>query len=327
MSTVETVRGPVDITRLGPTLAHEHVVTISVEFNKFYPELSWGGERADVVESVVGQLQQVRDRGITTILDCTCYFHGRDMDFVREVNERVDINLIMSTGIYSYDYLPFHVTSRPPKSVADDILTRMFLRDLTVGIGVSGIRAQSIKVATDRAGFTANNVRMLRAAARASAETGAPITAHTHPADRQAPRLLEILAEEGADLSTVVVAHSGDTDDLDYLRALMDAGAIMGDDRFGLYIPGTAPEEARLDTLAALCAEGYANRIVVSHDALLYCDWGEPGAERPSWLDTWVPTRISDVILPALRKRGVTETDIDALLVSTPASLFTRVAR
>jgi phosphotriesterase-related protein len=203
----------------------------------------------------------------------------------------------------------------------------MFLRDLTVGIGDSGIRAQSIKVATDRAGFTPNNVRMLRAAARASAETGAPITAHTHPADRQAPRLLEILAEEGADLSTVVVAHSGDTDDLDYLRALMDAGAIMGDDRFGLYIPGTAPEEARLDTLAALCAEGYANRIVVSHDALLYCDWGEPGAERPSWLDTWVPTRISDVILPALRKRGVTETDIDALLVSTPASLFTRVAR
>ena len=203
----------------------------------------------------------------------------------------------------------------------------MFLRDLTVGIGDSGVRAQSIKVATDTAGFTPSNVRIPRAAGRASAETGAPITAHTHPADKQAPRLLEILAEEGADLSKVVVAHSGDTDDLDYLRALMDAGAVMGDDRFGLYIPGTTTEEQRLDALTTLCGEGYADRIVVSHDFLLYCDWSEPGAARPEWLSTWQPTRVSDVILPALRTRGVPEADIEALMVSTPASLFTKVAR
>jgi phosphotriesterase-related protein len=326
MSTVETVRGPVEVSQLGPTLAHEHVVTISVEFEKFYPELSWGGERADVVRDVVAKLKAIRDRGITTILDCTAYFHGRDIDFVRDVNEQVDINLIMSTGIYTYDYLPWHVTMRKPKSVADDILTRMFIRDLTVGIGDSGIRAQSIKVATDRPGFTPNNVRILRAAGRASAETGAPITAHTHPADKQAPRLLEILAEEGADVGKVVVGHSGDTDDLDYLRALMDAGAVMGNDRFGLYIPGTPPEDKRVEILATLCAEGYANRIVLAHDSLLFCDWGEPGTPLPPGLETWVPTRVSDVILPALRKRGVTETDIDALMVSTPASLFASIA-
>lgn len=328
MSTVETVRGPVAVSQLGPTLAHEHIVIISAEFEKFYPELSWGGDRADVLASVAGQLQAVRDRGITTILDCTAYFHGRDMDFVREVNERVDINLIVSTGIYSYDYLPWHIAHRRPKSVADDILTRMFLRDLTVGIGDSGVRAQSIKVATDAEGFTPNNVRMLRAAARASAETGAPITAHTHPAARQAPQLLEILADEGADISRVVVAHSGDTDDLDYLRALLDAGAVMGDDRFGLYIPGTAPEDKRLDVLAELCAQGYADRIVLSHDTVLYSDWSSLGrAARPDWMTGWVPTHVSDVILPGLRNRGVSEADLSALMVSAPASLFTKVAR
>ncbi|MEV7342689.1 phosphotriesterase-related protein [Streptomyces sp. NPDC093544] len=321
--TVETVRGPVALSDLGPMLAHEHVVTSSVEFAKFYPELSWGGDRSEVVEDVVSRLQEIRDRGITSILDCTAYFHGRDMDFVREVNERVDIHLIMSTGIYTYDYLPYHVQFRKPTSVADDILTRMFLRDLTVGIGDSGVRAQSIKVATDTEGFTENNVRILRAAARASAETGAPITAHTHPADRQAQQLLDILADEGADLGTVVVAHSGDTDDLDYLRALMDRGAVMGDDRFGLYLPGTPSEEARMDVLATLCAEGYADRIVLSHDALLFCDWMEPGVVIS---DTWVPTRVSDVIVPGLRARGVSQKQLDSLLVSTPASLFAGVA-
>jgi len=100
------------------------------------------------------------------------------------VNEQVDINVIMSTGIYTFHYLPYHITMRPPKSVADDILTRMFLRDLTVGIGDSGIRAQSIKVANDAVGFTPNNVRVLRATGRASAQTGAPITAHVTGVDR-----------------------------------------------------------------------------------------------------------------------------------------------
>ncbi len=327
MSTVETVRGPVEISRLGQTLAHEHIVTISVEFEKFYPELSWAGERSDRLREVVAKLQAIRDRGITTILDCTAYFHGRDVDFVREVNEQVDINLIMSTGIYTYDYLPWHIAMRQPATVADDILTRMFLRDLTVGIGDSGVKAQSIKVATDKAGFTPNNVRILKAAGYASAQTGAPITVHTHPADKQAPQLLELLAEQGADLSKVVVAHSGDTDDLDYLRALMDTGAIMGDDRFGLYIPGTTTEEQRIDVLTQLCGEGYADRIVLSHDYLLYCDWSEPGRVAPSFLDTWLPTRVSDVVLPALRKRGVSEADINALMVTTPASLFTSVSR
>ena len=327
MSTVETVRGPVEVSQLGPTLAHEHILIMSAEFEKFYPELSWDGDRAGVVDSVAAKLQAVRDRGITTIVDCTAFFHGRNMEFVRDVNERVDINLIVSTGIYSYDYLPWHIAYRQPASVADDIMTRMFLRDLTVGIGDSGVRAQSIKVATDAEGFTPNNVRMLRAAGRASAETGAPITAHTHPADRQGPRVLEILAEEGADISKVVVAHSGDTDDLDYLRALMDAGAIMGDDRFGLYIPGTAPEDKRLDVLATLCAEGYSDRIVVSHDTVLYNDWGtRAGAPKPDWMKGWVPTHVSDVILPGLRKRGVSEADLSALMVSTPASLFSKVA-
>lgn len=325
MSTVETVRGPVELSQLGPTLAHEHVVSVSVEFQKFYPELSWGGERTDVVESVVNRLQEVRDRGITTLLDCTAYLHGRDMDVVREVNDRVDVNVIVSTGIYTFDHLPHHVLYRQPASVADDILTRMFLRDLTVGVGDSGVKAQSIKVATDTPGFTPNNVRILRAAGKASAETGAPITVHTHPADRPAAQLLEILTEQGADPRRVVVAHSGDTADLDYLREIMDAGAVMGSDRFGLYLPGTASEEERLEALTTLCGQGYSDRIVLSHDTSLFSDWGEPGTPMTGFED-WVPTRVSDVILPELRKRGVAEADIDAMMINTPASLFTDIA-
>lgn len=321
MPTVDTVRGPVPLDQLGPTLVHEHLILISAEFEKFYPELAWSGERRQRVDDVTAAVQAIRDRGITTVLDCTAFFQGRDMDFVREVNDRVDINIIVSTGIYTFDFLPYNVSYRSGNPVADDILTRMFLRDITVGIGDTGVKAQSIKVATDTAGLTSNNERILRAAGFASAQTGAPITAHTHPADGNGDRILEIFADQGADLRTVVVAHSGDSTDLTYLRKLADTGAVLGHDRFGLYLPGTATLDERVATIATLCEEGYADRIALSHDTVMYSDWGPPGRAQRSF-PTWVGTHISDVVLPALRAAGVAETDIDAMMVATPARLF-----
>ncbi|WP_072801613.1 phosphotriesterase family protein [Rhodococcoides yunnanense] len=330
MSSVDTVRGPVALDALGQTLAHEHILFTDSEFARFYPELAWGGERSAVVDDVVQKLQAVRDRGIDSVLDCTAILHGRDMDFLKEVNDRVDLNIIVSTGIYTFDYLPHHIasTSRFTNS-SDDILTRMFLRDLTVGVGNSGVRAQSIKVAVDKAGFTPNIERIFRAAGKASAETGAPITVHTHPADRQSAKALEILTGEGADVRTIVVGHSGDTTDLDYLREIIDAGAIVGSDRFGLYlIPGTASEEERIDALVTLAGEGRAHRIVLSHDVVLYSDWSEPGAlDKVEALKSWVPTRISDIILPALRAKGLPEAEIEKMMVTAPASLFVNIAR
>ncbi|MBH0779752.1 phosphotriesterase family protein [Nocardia bovistercoris] len=326
MSTVDTVLGSVPLDQLGPTLIHEHLIMISAEFQKFYPELAWSMPREEVVNTVAAALQEVRDRGITTILDCTAFFHGRDMDFVKEVNDRVDINIIVSSGIYAFDYLPYHLSYRVPKTVEDDILTRMFVRDITIGVGDSGVKAQSIKVATDLPGITDNNERILRAAACASAQTGAPITVHTHPADQLGPRIQKILAEQGADLSKVVVAHSGDSTDLDYLRSLMDAGSMAGFDRFGLYMPGTSTMQERLDTVATLCKQGYADRIGLSHDAVLYSDWGPPGMAAKRF-PTWVPTHISDVIVPALRERGVAEADIDTMTVSAPGALFAGIRR
>jgi phosphotriesterase-related protein len=321
MPTVETVRGPVPHDQLGPTLVHEHLIMISAEFQRFYPELAWAGDRRQRVDDVTAALQATRDRGITTVLDCTAFFHGRDMDFVREVNDRVDLNIVVSTGMYSFDYLPFHLQYNTSPTVADDVLTRMFLRDLTVGVADSGVKAQSIKVATDTEGITPNNQRILRAAGFASAQTGAPITAHTHPADTNGDRVLEILTEQGADPRTVVVAHSGDSTDLSYLRKLADSGAILGHDRFGLYRPGVATLEERVRTIATLCGEGYADRIALSHDCVLYSDWGPPGRAQ-TMFPTWVPTHISDVVLPALREQGVSEADIDTMMVSTPARMF-----
>ena len=326
MATVETVRGPVDTAELGPTLMHEHVVTVTAEVAREYPDLSWTKDKEGVLRGVARMLQDVTSRGIGTMVDCTAFGHGRDIDALQRVNEMVDLNIIACTGIYTYDYLShFFIYGNPVRTVdgqEEDILTEMFIRDITEGIAGSGVKAGMIKSATDRAGVTPNIERTLRAVARAHRATGAPITTHTDVSVRNGLDQQRIFAEEGVDLSRVVIGHSGDSTDLTYLRALLDAGSTIGADRFGLYIPdmGLPELDVRVQTLARLCAEGYSDRIVLSHDYTCHGDWIPKDWGQP--LPDWVQTHISDRVVPALLEAGVTREQVDQMLVGNPRRIF-----
>lgn len=306
---------------------HEHIVNINAEVEKEYPDLAWTKDKKSVLSGVVESLRAVKAAGVDTIVDCTAIGHGRDIDALMYVNEQVDINLVVCTGLYTYDYLPLFFEYKAPVTTDDgaseDVLTEMFVRDLTEGIGGSGVRAGAIKVATDRPGVTPNVERVLRAAARAHRETGAPITTHSVPALGNGLDQQRILAEEGVDLRKVVVGHSGDSTDLGYLRKLLDAGSTIGADRFGLYLPeaGLPSMEARTETVAQLCHEGYSGQIVLSHDVTCYADWFPANMGGPA-LSDWQLTHIPDAVLPALREHGVTAEQIEEMLVGNPMRLL-----
>jgi phosphotriesterase-related protein len=329
MATVPTVRGEVDGAELGPTLMHEHVVNITAEVARDYPDLSWTRDKEGVLRSVVAQLRDVKSRGIGAVVDCTAFGHGRDVDALQRINEQVDLHIIACTGIYTYDYLPFFFVYGHPVRTVDgkdvDILTEMFVRDVTEGIARSGVKAGMIKTATDHAGVTPNIERVLRAVARAHRATGAPITTHTVVSERNGLDQQRIFAEEGVDLSRVVIGHSGDSTDLGYLRRLLDAGSTIGADRFGLYLPdiGMPGMETRIRTLAQLCAEGYSDRIVLSHDVTCYGDWLPRDLGGGSLVD-WVQTHISDKVVPALLEAGVTGEQVDQMLVANPRRILER---
>jgi len=324
MPGVSTVRGRIDASDLGRTLMHEHVVNINAELEKEFPELAWTNDKGSVLADIVDSLRAVKAAGIDTILDCTAIGHGRDIESLQYVNDRVDINIVVCTGIYTYDYLPLFFEYRSASATGGvDVLTEMFVRDLTEGIGATGVRAGAIKVATDQPGVTPNVERVLRAAARAQRVTGAPITTHSVPALGNGLDQQRIFAEEGVDLTKVVIGHSGDSTDLGYLRKLLDAGSTIGADRFGLYLPeaGLPAMDSRLETVAGLCREGYSSQIVLSHDVTCYADWFPSGA-RGAQLADWHLTHISDAVLPALGAHGVTPEQIDAMLVGNPRRIL-----
>jgi phosphotriesterase-related protein len=309
MTTVHTALGPVATSDLGPTLMHEHIVTRSPGVHENWPHLF---DRDAILASAERKLADLHARGIRTIVDLTTVDLGRDIGLIADVARRCRIHVIAATGVW-------RMPQRYFASHGVDDVAALFVRDLAQGIGSSGIRAAIIKCATDTEGVTPVIETILRASARAQKATGAPISTHTWAPGRSGEAQQAIFAQEGVDLRRVVIGHSGDSDDLAYLRGLMERGSTIGMDRFGLdhYLP----TEKRVEVLARLCAEGYAGRMVLSHDANCWTDMLSEEDKRRT-RPRWHYTHISDDILPALRAAGVTEDQIDQMLVRNPRAIF-----
>ena len=213
------------------------------------------------------------DLGVKTIGEPTAMFLGRDVEFMRRVSEETGLQVIPCTGIYTYDYLPQFFINRDPDQIAE-----LFVRDIENGIQGTDIKAAFIKCAADVPGVNENIEKVHRAAARASVRTGAPIMAHSRPASNTGPRQVEIFLEEGVDPSKIQIAHTGDTDDLDYIEGLLEKGVWIGLDRYGLDL--FLPYEKRQETAKALLERGYADRIFLSADSVATTDWFPPERHR-----------------------------------------------
>ncbi len=294
---------------------HEHVFVLNEEIRRNYP--AYFDEDVRVAHAVARLNEAVR-RGVTTIADATVLGLGRDIERIKRVAAQTSLNIVVATGIYTFSEVPFYFRHRGRRTTAsgEDPMTEMFAEDITSGIGDTGVKAAFLKCAIDEQGLTRGVERVLRAVARAHVLSGAPVTVHTHPASQSGLVVLRVLGEEGADLSRVVIGHSGDSTDLDYLTRLADAGCLLGMDRFGIGAPPTL--SWRADTIAELCRRGYAGSMVLSHDASCFIDW-YPHDEDQAGNYTY----IHDEVLPALAERGVTQAQVDAMLVGNPRRYFT----
>src|SRR5487761_1536394 len=315
---VQTVRGPVSITALGRVFMHEHVFLLNEEIRQNY-ESDWDEEQQ--VAAAAAKLSALERRGVATIVDPTVVGLGRNIPRIQRVAASTGINIIVATGLYTYNDVPFYFRYRSPHSGTGgaDPMTDLFVADLTEGIAGTGVRAASLKCCIDDEGLSAGVERVMRAVARAHVITGAPVMVHTHPATQSGLEALRVLTEEGADPSRVIMAHSGDTGDLDYLMRLADAGCLLGMDRFGLDI--VLPFEERVATVAALAARGYADRMVLAHDVACHIDWF-PAGLIDVFAPNWHLEHLLDDVLPALREQGVTDEQIDTMLVDNPRRYF-----
>lgn len=306
---------------------HEHIFTMSPEVHQNYPD-EWGSEEARVADAVT-RLRALAAQGIRTIVDLTVVGNGRYIPRVQRIAAQVpELNIIVATGLYTHHSVPGFFDYRGPGlsellgTDLPDPMVDMFTADITTGIAGTGVKAGMLKCAIDRPGMAPGVERVMRAVAAAHHQTGTAITVHTHPGSETGLEVNRVLCkEEGVDPRRVVLGHSGDTSDCDHLSILADAGFMLGMDRFGINVSALGGSfESRADTVAEMCRRGYADSMVLSHDASCYVDAVDPTVLP--FLPQWNYLHIGEEVLPYLRDHGVTDEQVHAMLVANPRRLF-----
>ncbi len=311
MPSVETVNGPIDVEGLGRTLIHEHFRTTDEAMRFQFPHLydedaEWDAALADA--------HAVKGHGITTVVDPGAMFLTRDAAFSKRVADEAGVQVVLATGVYTYDHLPQGLLTRDEDGLAD-----IFVYEIENGIQGTGIKPAFIKCAADEPGITPNVEKVHRAAARASNRTGRPIMAHSRPASGTGPEQMRIFAEEGVDPLKIQIAHTGDTDDLDYIETLLETGCWIGLDRYGIdiYLP-TANRNA---TTLALLERGYADRMFIAQDYCSTIDWFPTEVQeylKANEVPDWSMTFLFETVIPELTERGMTGEQLDQMMVDNP---------
>ena len=312
MASIESVSGPLDAGELGYTLIHEHLrardESNALQFPHLYDD---DAIRTAAVEAARG----VVAAGVKTIGEPTAMLLGRDVRFIESVAKEAGLQALVCTGIYTYDYLPLFWQSRSPDAMAD-----AFVHDIEHGIQGTEIKAAFLKCAADEPGMTDNVEKIHRACARASLRTGRPIMAHSRPASNTGPRQVEILLEEGVAPEKIQIAHTGDTDDLDYIEGLLERGVYIGLDRYGIEM--YLPTDKRNATTLALLERGYVGQMFISADACATLDWfPDETVEvlmREGAVKDWTSTLVPDQVIPALREVGMTPEQEKTMMEENP---------
>ena len=181
-ATVQTARGPVAVSALGRVLMHEHIFVLSPEVQQNWPDYPEGWDEERHMALAADRLAEVKADGIDTIVDLTVLGLGRYVPRIAALAERSEVNLIVATGAYVVETLPLYFHFRGPGAPAGgpELMTPLFIRDITEGITGTDVKAAILKCVTDVAGLTRDVERVLRAVAQAHRETGVPITTHAH---------------------------------------------------------------------------------------------------------------------------------------------------
>ena len=347
-----TVRGPIDPNQLGITLMHEHLFVATTRTytpDDNTPATDWHlwdqaltMDKLDLTrarkpirdnwfladeQTAIDEALEFRNLGGGTLVELTSIGIRRDPRAIARVSYATGLNVVMGTGWYMKLYHPDDMDTLTVEDMTDEIV-----RDVTVGVGDTGIRSGIIgEVGIEGAPITENDVKSIRASGRASRATGAPITFHRGGQGREKLAVIGILDEEGADLSRVVFGHCDPiASDMGLMLEMLGHGVYIEFDLMGRvavplrFVPNgddlrsfmsSAGTAAVAEAIPKLIEAGYADRILLSQDVSAKMQLKKYGGTGYSFL--------LERFLPELRTRGVSEDHIQTMMVENPKRILT----
>jgi phosphotriesterase-related protein len=344
-----TVLGPVAVEQLGITLVHEHLfIDLRNQFTVFTDPEKRRLSQEKLALSNIGVVRRnpyaVLDNlvlddfdlaaeeanrfvqlGGQTIVDCTSIGIHRSPERLQALEKATGLNVIAGCGYYTYDTHPFAMSSW---SVAE--LAQQMIRDLTVGIDGTRVRAGIIGEIGTSDPIHPNERKCLLAAAITHQATGAAIYVHTYPWGRAGLEAAQRLVAEGVESQKIVICHLDVEFDLNYLHSLLDLGVCLGFDNFGkeFYIDPDdrgfaggifARDLERVQVIRQLVTRGYETQILIANDICLKSMLHAYGG--------WGYDHILRHIVPMLRHEGVPQSAIDTFLIHNPRRLLTQTPK
>lgn len=309
-----TVKGAIEPEEMGTVLIHEHIMVdwIGADSTGYH---RW--DRSEVVRRVLPYLEEVKKHGVTTFLDCTPAFLGRDPYVLRELSDKTGIHILTNTGYYgsgNNKYVPKYALEASPEELAQS-----WIKEYINGIDDSGIRPGFMKISVENEdGLSEIHEKLVRAAALAHLETGMTIVSHTG-GDGPAMAQLKVLKALGVSPSAFVWTHAQNGTMDGYLQATKQGAWISIDnvkDRISDN-PGTPGSmEWYVKTLSELRTHGILDHILISHDA----GWYDIGEKNGGGFRGY--TEIFTTLIPRLKKNGFTQKDIDQILRENPKRAY-----
>ncbi|MCT7376908.1 phosphotriesterase family protein [Chelativorans salis] len=337
---VMTVGGTTPAEQLGVTLMHEHILNdcrcwwnepkeperrylagqpVRIEILSELrqdPFVNKHNIALDDEPLAIEELRQFAKAGGNTVVDPTCRGIGRDPLALKRISAATGLQIVMGAGYYLQSSHPPEVAGMSADEIADQIVG-----EALEGVDGTGVRIGLIGEIGVSSHFTGEEEKSLRGAARGQVRTGLPLMVHLPGWFRLGHKVLDIVAEEGADLRHTVLCHMNPShDDFAYQSELAARGAFIEFDMIGMdffYADQQAQcpsddEVAR--AIVKLIEAGHLDRILLSHDVFLKMMLTHYGGNGYAF--------VLRHFLPRLERHGVGKAALETLMRGNPKRVF-----
>ena len=344
-----TVTGPIDPSQLGPTLMHEHIfiyvtgvapkdgylyrdirrpdtrIMAATDLGAYHEPVSlrnlgalrtghlasYDNSTLTDLDLAIEEVLHFKRWGGNSIVDVTSIGLGRDPKGLRQVANATGLNIVMGAGYHVKELHPLDMDERTVEE-----LTQGMIRDVTLGAQGTSIRSGIIgEIGVGGKPLSANEMKSARASARAGRATGAPILFHAGGRGDEKFTVLDAVASEGLDLNRVIMGHAPYSN-LPLARRLLERGVYLEFDGFGeVRSPLGQSEAQRVETIVQLIRDGWAHRLLLAHDVCQKKMLKAYGGMGFSY--------VSEFVLPELKRQGVTDDQIEKIMVENPRRVLT----
>lgn len=304
MTTLYTTLGPRHADQLGMILPHEHLF---VDLGPIEAASYRNANVAEAVEVMSPEVERIQAQGITALVECTPVGVGRRADIDLAISQATGLPVVLPTGIYREPWVP-----RWAHDAHEDALVEWMVKELTEEIEATGVPAAWIKVSAGDTDMTAVERKILRAAARAGAQTGAIFGSHTI-AGRVVRDQVEVIEQAGYSASRFIWIHT---------QAEPDVALHLEMGRRGVWLEydgiGGKPDEWYVEAVLRVLDAGLGEQLLLSQDR----GWYDPSKPRGGPVKPF--THLVESFLPKLRNAGVDEQMVTQLMCRNPFQAYAR---